>query len=217
LHVPFSAPDTTQNISRLYDTALATLFGDAFTAAIKGNVQRCIKALPKNGAIFQMGAMLPRKLKSVRLCTVMPVNDYPPYLEEIGWRGSFDYLITLLESLARLADGIFVDIDVWEEISPKVGIECVYRKAESPNREQGTSDLQRLLNYLTGLNLCTKDKAEGIMEWINEPLEEHEDGTCVKRSLSHLKVVLNPDNSIEAKAYPALSFETKNNLERKMP
>ncbi|MCX6580505.1 MAG: hypothetical protein NT166_10000 [Candidatus Aminicenantes bacterium] len=172
--------DKIQNISRLYDTALATLFGDAFTAAIKGNVQRCIKALPKNGAIFQMGAMLPRKLKSVRLCTVMPVNDYPPYLEEIGWRGSFDYLIALLESLARLADGIFVDIDIWEEISPKFGIECVYRKTESLNREQGTSDLQRLLNYLTGLNLCTKDKVEGIMGWINEPLEEHEDGTWLK-------------------------------------
>lgn len=193
-------PDITGNIPWLFDT-LAMLFGSSLDTPIIRNIKNCIEELPGNGAIFQMGAMLPRKQESVRLCTVMPIKDYPTFLQNIGWRGSFDYLITLLESLARLADGIFVDIDIWEEISPKAGIECVYRESKSPNREQENIDLKRLLDYLTGLNLCTKEKAELLMEWINEPLEECEDGNVVKRSLSHIKVVLHPDNAIEAKAY----------------
>ncbi len=48
-------PDTTQNIFRLYDTALSTLYGNTLSDAIKRNIQRCIDALPGNGAIFQIG------------------------------------------------------------------------------------------------------------------------------------------------------------------
>ena len=50
-------------------------------------------------------------------CLVMPVNHFPHYLKQIGWRGSFEYLITLLESLSCLADSIFSDIDIGDEIS----------------------------------------------------------------------------------------------------
>jgi hypothetical protein len=194
--------DITGNIPWLFDT-LAMLFGSSLDTPIISNIKKCIEALPPNGAFFQVGAMLPRKLKSVRLCTVMPVSNYHSFLEKIGWRGSFDYLITLLESLASMADRIFVDVDIWEDISPKTGIECVYRERESKNvnREPGSNNLQSLLGYLSGLNLCTKVKAEQLMGWINEPLEEYDDGICVKRSLSHIKVVLHPDNAIEAKAY----------------
>ena len=196
-----------RDLSWLYDIALLMLYGESFNGIIKENIQRCIEALPGNGAIFQIGAMLPRKLKNVRLCTVMPVNHYPLYLRQIGWRGSFEYLITLLESLSCLADGIFVDIDIGDEISTKTGIECVYKKRTA--HESGYNILERLLNYLIDLNLCIKEKADRVMEWSHEPLEEDEDGNYIKRSLSHIKVVLHPDNSIEAKSYSALSIDIK--------
>lgn len=199
--------DKKQDLSWLYDTALLMLYGKYFNGIIKENIQKCIEALPGNGSIFQIGAMLSRKLKNVRLCTVMPVNHYPHYLKKIDWRGSFEYLIILLESLSCLADGIFVDIDIGDEISTKTGIECVYKKRTV--HEPGYNNLERLINYLMDLNLCIKEKAKWITQWIHEPLEEDEDGNYINRSLSHIKVILNPDNSIEAKLYFALSIHKK--------
>lgn len=181
-----------QQIDRLLDSTLSILLENDFPVKLKDNVTSCIEALPSNGAVFQVGAMLPRNSKGLRICTTMPVGDYPKYLENIGWKGDFTYLGQLLQAFKRFADAIFIDFDADEEIFPKIGIECGFRGSDPGSTKQ---KLEIFLSYLKEQHLCVEEKAESIFKWLDKP--------GGKRIISHLKIILDQDNSLKAKAYLA--------------
>jgi hypothetical protein len=193
----------------LLESALAILINEYLSEGIKKKVKKCIDALPKNGALFQVGVMLARGFNNsndrnfIRLCTCMKIDDYMIYLNSIGWNGPIEYLINNLNIIKKYTDAVFIDIDVGEKISPHIGLECCYRQDINMNER-----LNKFLNHLINKGLCLKEKSAIITKWIESPTvitDNIENERIFKKSLSHLKIVLNPDKTLNAKAYLSLS------------
>jgi hypothetical protein len=199
----FQQSSSLMNIDWLFNSALTILFKKYLTYKLKKNVKKCIEILPRNGAVFQIGVMMARDLDRLRICSSMPIDDYTIYLKEIVWNGSYDYLVYLLQTLKTYVDVVFIDIDVGEKIYPKIGLECCYRKGINVKPR-----LKKFLNFLMAQHLCIKEKTEIIFSWMNNT-DDHSDDISrddrTKRTLSHIKIVMNSENVLKAKAYLSLS------------
>lgn len=166
-------------------------------------------ALPDKGVVFQVGMMLARNSAepSIRLCTSMPLHLYPQFLLDIGWLGSINDLEDKLQTFEPYVDAVFVDIDVGESLGIPIGLECGYRKGTHTEPR-----IKSFLSFLTKEQLSTPENGNFIQEWIQgnqvpvifdfdlEKMQFHQ-------SLSHIKIILNPDRSLKAKAY--LSFSRR--------
>jgi hypothetical protein len=199
----------TMNTNWLFEPALSILLNEYLSERVKTKVKKCIDALPQNGAVFQIGVMLARGLNNctdnnlIRLCTCMKVDDYKVYLNQIGWNGPFEYLKRNLNTIKNYADAVFIDIDVGEKIFPGIGVECCYRQDINLNER-----LNKFLNQLINQGLCVKEKADIIIKWNEDPngfTDHFDDKRTFKKSLSHLKIVLNQDKFLKAKGYLSLS------------
>lgn len=190
------------NYKQILKKALGILLPEGNTNRITANVEECAAALPQEGAIFQIGYLLARNLKHLRLCTAMPVKEYPGYLKRINWPGDFDYLEPALQTFKGYADGIFLDLDVGEDFLPIIGIECYYSRKESSVPKK-----VRFFNLLCELEICTETNANIILDWLSKKDETVSfwKKTDLKRRLSHIKVTIYEDHTATAKVYLSLS------------
>jgi hypothetical protein len=186
----------------LFREALGILLPEDLTVGLKTKFEECAVSLPPDGAIFQIGVLLARRLKHLRLCTMMPVKEYSGYLKKIHWPGNFDYLEPALQTFDRFADGIFLDLDVEEEVLPRVGIECYCSK-----KEDSIPKMALFFDLLCELGICSKNNANIIIDWLSkgDGNESFWSRDNLKRRLSHIKVTLEEDNTATAKAYMSLS------------
>lgn len=190
-------------IQWLFDPVLHILAGHFLTERLKNRSQACIDALPRNGGIFQIGIMLPRNLERLRVCTTMPFNEYPEYLDRIGWSDSLKELEKILNHLQNSVDTVFVDIDVREAgIVPAVGIECCFQ-----NTGHHIEKIREFFRYLTDRKLCISENSERILSWIDHYQDQDSAGTerQIKRTLSHFKFTLEKGDLSNAKAYLSIS------------
>jgi len=193
----------------LFESALSILIKEYLTEQIITKVKKCIDELPQNGAVFQIGVMLARGFNNdaarnfIRVCTCMNIDEYKRYLNSIGWNGPIEYFEYNLNTIKNYADAVFIDIDVGEKISPGIGLECCYRQNINLNER-----VNKFLNYLTNQGLCVKEKASLIIKWIEDSTistDNLENEGTFKKTLSHLKIFINPDKTLKAKAYLSLS------------
>ena len=182
----------------LFNSVLVTLFKKYFSEEVKRNLVTCVDQLPRKGVIFQIGIMIPRGFNGLRLCTSMSIDNYIPYLERIGWTGSYGNLEKILNTLYSYVDALFVDIDIEENIYQSLGIECCYAVAK-----ETILKLEKFLHYLLSCGLCTKEKAGFILSWCN-----HND-TAFQNTVSHIKIVLPPSQVSTAKVYLAVSKSSR--------
>jgi hypothetical protein len=183
----------------LFSTAAGSLLEDFDSPKIRENLIECVRSLPPKGIIFQIGIMFPRKIQSVRLCASMPSDEIPAYLENIGWRGPLDDLKRIIFRLKNYVDWFFVDFDVGQDIESQIGIECVFK-----DKKLDQAKISKLLDYLVDINLCSILQREKILSWFGhsyENVDSLERAVLLLRTLSHLKITINPDNSVNAKAY----------------
>lgn len=191
------------NAQWLWETALPLLDGNALSQKVKENISLCLEALPGKSNIFQVGKMMARNNPEplIRLCTSLPIHLYTQFLETIGWKGSLRDLKNFLILLSRYVDSVFVDIDIGEQVSTPIGLECSF---------PGTGDteirIHELLIFLIDQQLAVPENAEIVQTWIRKPhspipfncnLEE----MANKRTLSHIKVIFNTNKPSKAKAY----------------
>lgn len=171
-------------------------------------VEDCFFALPPKGAIFQIGVLLSRDVDSLRICTTMSTDTYQEYLNKIKWPGSFKYLEPALQTFSHYADGIFLDMDVRQDVLAKIGMECCFR-----NNDDTKPKLLEFFDLLIELNLCIEKNAKLIIDWLSgaDKKETFWGKSDLKRGLSHIKIILDEDNTAEAKAYLSLSDWNKDN------
>ncbi len=190
------------NVNWLFQSALDILMPEKMADDFIRNVKNCIRALPANGAVFQTGVLLSRNTDGLRLCTTMAADNYQKYLEKIKWPGSFEYLVPAIQTFGQYADAVFVDIDVGREVSAKIGMECCFRNDGDVKRK-----VTDFFDLLIELDLCTGKNAKQVMDWINcsGRGEMFFKKKGLERGLSHIKIILNEDNTAAAKAYLSLS------------
>ncbi|MBW4428468.1 MAG: hypothetical protein KME50_29585 [Nostoc desertorum CM1-VF14] len=223
LHVPvpcifFTLNQTVNQTDELIEM-VSRLLNHPISSRFESNLRLSIDSLPSKACIRYIGAMLSRSDQSVRLVidNIAP-KQLPDYLVKIGWTHSINTLQTLISNLENCVDSIGLNCDVGETVLPTIGLEC-HLECKSPKYEPRW---QLFLDYLVDIGLCTPAKRNAILAW---------SGFCQKasqpeiwpqnlawgntflgtrafstftRNISHIKIVYQPDISIEAKVYLAI-------------
>jgi hypothetical protein len=124
----------------------------------------------------------------------------------------------LAANLAPLVDEYGLALDLGDSLAPKLGVEC-YLYEPSPRQE---SRWARLLDYFIATGCCAPAKADALLRWpgrhfhgvtLGEIAELRAKSpslaprlqNLLTRRISHLKLVLEPDQAPQAKAYLELS------------
>jgi len=206
----FLAPLLSAHQQNMFDVAVNLLKPGRISKKATAVIKNSISKIPSDGNIFQLGTLLARNLDELRICTSMPQEKYIPYLEQIRWPGSYRYLEPLLMTFSEYADKTFLDFDVGETVAPKIGLEFCYT-----NHSNFMPGLSAFFDLLIELQLCNERNRDHILNWLN--VRENNQLPWVKRDLkkgiSHIKIVLNEDNTAEAKIYLTLSdWEQSNYL-----
>lgn len=218
----FFAPGTRSQADHSDDLLIATmglslLIGGPLPPDLLRQLTNCFEAVPINGRVSQVGAMLSRQFRPIRLCIVgLSSRAILSYLVRIGWKGSIHTLQTKLAALSGLVEFLCLDIDVSKTgVGSSIGLECYCTPS---GQHQPGAKWQALLDHLVEIGLCTAAKKEALLgfsgysceredhlypEDIRQapvPLEPRE-VSIMMRSLHHVKLILRAPQTLEAKAY----------------
>lgn len=186
---------------------------------------RLLRSLPPTAKIFQIGVMLSRPEDSIRLCIQgIPLDQLAPFLASLDWHGSIEMLNRLIEDLPDV-DRINLNLDLSDQLSDKIGIECYFQKL---NQEIAFVD------WLVQSNLCIAEKASALTakwgglthqiqhidSWPAELVHRsllRSSGSCslFYRYLHHIKLVVVSDLLLQAKAYLAVRLDFLTSTELK--
>jgi hypothetical protein len=196
----------------LTDRALPILLGAQIDAAVRRQVARCLNRLPATAHLFQVGLMLARDSKSVRLCIRgVSQKEIVEYLNLLNWEGSPETLGDLLDTLGKKVQRIDLDLDVADRVLLGIAIECY--PGWAGEQQAG------FLAHLVSNDLCTARKAEAADLWTGMVDERHRPDTWPKdlraasdfaggrfqstfvRTLHHVKVDYESGMAVRAKGY----------------
>ena len=182
-------------------TGLHCLLGRPPAAGVAQRLAGCFDALPPLAHIFQIGVMLARQVEDVRVCVVpLRWEEIAPYLERIGWPGPRDEVVDMLAPFCHRAARLALDVDVGEDVGPKIGLECCY--LDECQNPQLDPRWPALLEQLVAEGLCTVDKRDALLGWPGlQRTSRFLWPSVFLRRLNHLKLVYAPGRPLEAKAY----------------
>jgi hypothetical protein len=201
------------------EMAIRLLSGGELPVRMLETLSHCFHALSPEEQVFQVGLMLSRGAGAVRLCIQFrSVERIVEYLSGVGWPGDEAALRGVLDPLSRSVDRVLLDIDAGETVGAKIGLECYVDGNRQPGREPRWDTF---LDSLVLQGLCTADKREALLAYSGYVDQNAPDvpwpeallrtsqllggrslSTFV-RSLHHVKIVYQPGQLLEAKAYLA--------------
>jgi hypothetical protein len=210
-HVPVADPQAmSRQCAWLTDQALPTLLGSTIEVGARGQMARCINLLPEGACLFQVGLMLARASQTMRLCVRgIERQHIVEYLNALDWQGSRSELESLILSLGKYTARIDLDFDIADRLLPRIGLECYLDAARLPD----------FMAHLVSSKLCTAPKAEASRLWHGSTkasitpsawpqgpntassLLEHASQGWFERALHHVKIVYQPKEAVQAKAY----------------
>jgi hypothetical protein len=141
------------------------------------------------------------------------------YLAGVGWPCNEADVLGVLEPIASLVDHVYLDIDVGETVHRKIGLECYFDGNKQPRTEPRWGIF---LDSLVRDGLCTAEKRDALLVYPGY-VDENAEGipwpralrrashllggrslSTFIRTLHHGKVVYQPGEGLEAKAYLAV-------------
>jgi hypothetical protein len=193
------------------EEALAVVAARRPACLDSGQLRRCFEPLPPAASIFQVGVMNARPSRYVRICVALHnLRTALAYLQAVGFPGDLDAVHRRLAWLRRHSSLLRFNLDLAEDVAPKLGIECYQRGPRLERR------WQELLAALCREGACAPEKAEALLAYTGEsrPEDDWPEGLTqtsawlgprvrpvLVRTLHHVKVVLPPEGGLEAKAY----------------
>lgn len=201
----------------LFSLALPKLVGGPLPTAVQGSFLDCVRNLPENAYLSYVGAFLAREVPIIRICiSGIKTTRLLAYLKAIQYPAQTAGLERLADRLAAHVAKPVLNIDVGAGIGPRVGLEL---KMERQYFIRYKKSIEWLLQTIVAEGWCTSQKREaflaypglmqpqaGSREW-PEALVSPPDPLMVKstsviqRDLSHIKLVYEPEDRIEAKLY----------------
>lgn len=207
--------DASGDVGWLLD-GIQALTGLPVPARTEACLRHVVRSLPPRGRVFQVAPMMMgRGSEAIRLCIrdVGPA-ELAPFLKRIGWPGDSEKVLSDISWVRHFIDGLAINIDVSDAISPKLGLEC-YIHFDG----RVLSRTKALMDELVDRQLCLPDKRDDILRyhgWTDERgnvagwpvhlftesmLMRPEEISVFWRKLHHVKLVLQPGREMEAKAY----------------
>ncbi|MFN6535642.1 MAG: prenyltransferase/squalene oxidase repeat-containing protein [Nostoc sp. EkiNYC01] len=186
------------NYSWIWEQAMPLLLGTPLPPALEKKFIDCIKRLPPQTSIFQVGMMFSRTVEAIRLCLVGSPSELLPYLKEIGWTGQLAEVENLVNSLSGCVDGIILDLDIGEQIYPRIGIEGIFL-----TRYQAcvNGQWESLLDYLTSQGLCAKETRDALLKYSGYSLVKRLGDRIYVRGLNHIKLIYQSGQPLTSKIY----------------
>jgi len=172
------------------------------------DLQSFMDSIPPAGQLFQLGSMLGRPSRDIRVCVNQLHPDViPGWLSEIGWRGDKQALSEFLHRLTPLLRALAIDLNLTEDgPSGKIGIEC-YMDWDDNSPEQWAV----LLCFLQKFVLCRPDKIKGLLQYPGSvPLAISNKATdsalylSLFKMIHHIKLGFDGERIIDAKVYLAI-------------
>lgn len=202
--------------SWLTDVAMPLLIGHRLSKNIEEQLFNCINKMPTRASIFQVGTMLSRSTYGIRLLiNKINSNQIIPYLQSIGWSDESGGLSSVIEELEKFVTRFVLHIHIDGKVDPKIGIECSFYSGYDGQKKEWTN----FLNYLVKKGLCVQEKQDSLLRFTGFELEDinnnydlnsfipsvklPDDGysRASVRFISHIKIVYQSGQPLEAKAY----------------
>ncbi|NDJ53390.1 MAG: hypothetical protein GYB68_09940 [Chloroflexi bacterium] len=214
-------------IDWISESMVNTALGRPLSADARANAIRCVEALPAHAALWQIGLMPSRHFEGLRLCIRdVEIAEVEPILAHLGLSGAKEALMQSPPGLLGLPSHVFLDLDVGDELGQNVGIECYFR-SDRLLEDWPPRSLDRFLDELVNLGLCSDAKRQGLREWQQEDLilqRHHPDlwpthlqrtasflgpsyVGALLRGVNHLKLTLADGQIQTAKAYFGIIHE----------
>ena len=173
------------------------------------NVISFIGSIPQPGQLFQLGSMLGRPCRAIRLC-INKLNPLliPDWLKDMGWRGNAKALKAVFDMLAPAVRTLAVDLNfTGTGISEKIGIEC-YLDWDRKDTDNWADFLDELSEYVC----IHPSKRSGLLRYPGEvPLpasrrKETSDTLSLMlfKMIHHIKLGFHDGGITDAKAYLAI-------------
>ncbi|HVT18277.1 MAG TPA: hypothetical protein VHQ90_19130 [Thermoanaerobaculia bacterium] len=189
----------------LVDSLLPAMQGNPLSEHQRGLVLACRDAIPASGSLLYVFSLRSRGSDAVRLEIFgLSPADMLAYLLRVAPQAvaSATEVASLFEGVERL----HLSLDVADSILPRIGIEGSFPRL--PAREPRWKEL---FERLVEKGLCLSDKCAATLAWPGSdsfwsapaswPVEALGTKCHCVRSLSHVKVVCQPDRRPEAKVY----------------
>lgn len=194
---------------QLADAVLPALHGQPLAAAQRELVLSCCARLPPGAHLLYAFSLRARGTDAVRLEIGCPPDLAAPAIE--AFAPDQAARVGRLAKLLHRAERFHLSFDIGAGISPRFGLEGSF--ARQPAREPGW---RAVFDGLQGAGLSTAQQCAAVFAWPGSdslwsaprgwPVAEvGAAGHCV-RSLSHVKLVSQPDREPEAKVYLALAY-----------
>jgi hypothetical protein len=184
------------------EVALEYLLGQPLSPLIKKNLLACFEALPPGGRIIHLGSMQTRQPPVLKVYGLLPRQGLLAYLAAIGWPGSPAEIENILTTFGPTTAIARPDLALGASILPRMGLEFSH-----PASPQDDQTQQRLLNQCVAAGLCTPEKRDALLTWpgsSRETFSRFSWPVRLRRWLD-LKIVYQPDQLLEAKAYLGFS------------
>ncbi len=184
--------------------ALTQLLGQPLLPKVEKNLRTCIERLPSGARIFLVATMLSRNINIIRFCLIgIQEKDIHGYLHDIGWSGSFTKVDELVSKVFHYTNTVVLHLDVGQKILPRLGLECYFPK------EDKNLSLSNFLSFLESHKLCNSSKRNALLSWQGKfygHLYHNLLTYTFIKELSHIKLVYQDNNHLEAKGYLALLY-----------
>ncbi len=199
--------DLTETVLRLLNHQTDSL--------LESNLRLCANSVPDGGRIAHLGAMLSRTAKEVRVVVKgISSQQLLGYLVKIGWTNITNTLESLVFTLSEFADTLGLSFDVGDIVHPRIGLEYFWEK-QPPDEPRW----QLFLDCLVDMGLCNPAKRNALLAWpgfyqkadLPELWPTNLAGgdlflgnkalSVFWRTINHIKVIYEPGNELETKAY----------------
>jgi len=202
------------------ESVISSLRGRQFFDRIQPAFAEALRLLPEHSMLFQVGTMTSRPGEYMRICIQdITMEEIITFLEKMKWPGSFEELDALLRTLSDFSGSTVLALDLGEAVMPKVGVEISFQEDMISKKEP---PWKGFLGYLADEGLCTRKKADALLEYPGHILQNPGQGfwpvSLQKASvfwgrsifinrLDHFKVTYQKDCPLEAKSYLAVCQE----------
>lgn len=188
--------------------ALRHLGGAELPANTLAGLERCFTALRPEQHVLQVGAMLSRPERGLRVVARgFDRAGALAYLRRIGWPGELLRVGNELAGLLPRCERVALSIDVGSAVGPRLGLEASPSLAWVPGRDPRCAGL---LDHFVARGLCSAGEAEGLLAWggrttwgaVSPGLERLGlPVPSIARGINHFKLVLEPEREPFVKAY----------------
>ena len=195
-------------LSWLVEDALSLFDAHFKERSYRREIEKSVLSLPKGSKLFQIGMMLSRPSRDLRL-VIKDVDrkSISAYLKRLRWKGDIEGLNRLISSLPSGISRLVLHIAVERGGISDISIECSFE----PNRFHREKRWEKILSYLVEKGLCDEKKKKGLLHFPGVsifPIKLAEDSgletyfkSMMVRYLSHIKLSYEDGNWKKAKAY----------------